>query len=290
MLTIKNNSPDPFTGWVRCNTDSPLVAGGGTHEGGFWVRGLASGRRTHHVHVWFNPLPAGATVSPTLTAGNWDIIAHPPFPAYFGALPEVAGVPMILLTAKIDGPALVGHFRARVGPLFVVDLRVRWYAETPWYVTGTAQVSASNSSTADMEQTAQGLSLRWGPHGIVSVFGAGVIAPLLPDGYRLADGQQAPPQRVTVAFWQHLSAHPEAWQSVHAIAQGLIVGHGIEKLLPLGNPRLPASFDREAWLRKHYQESVRRLRTTEAPVVGVVPNSGVSGAQEDQLFVGGESL
>jgi hypothetical protein len=53
---------------------------------------------------------------------------------------------------------------------------------------------------------------------------------------------------------------------------------------------LPASFDREAWLRKHYQESVRRLRTTEAPVVGVVPNSGVSGAQEDQLFVGGESL
>jgi hypothetical protein len=168
-----------------------------------------------------------------------------------------------------------------------VDAWLRWYPDQPGLVVGEAVVTASNGSIPDWRVTvpAAGMQLGWGD-ALVHVAGAGTGAPIVPGTTRFADGQaRAVP---FVLFWPRHLATTNDWLQVMAAAERSTCATGIERLWPQGNPSYPASFDAAAWTASLYAEALRRLHTWEAGVIGPNPNSGDTGTQWDQVYVGGE--
>ena len=95
---------------------------------------------------------------------------------------------------------------------------------------------------------------------------------------------------ITFVWLRHLT-DPNAWASVGCVSSLGVGAVGIERLLPEGNPSFPAGFSARAWASPKFAQAVRKLNTWEPPICGPAPASGVTGAQEEQMFhPGGEAL
>jgi len=157
----------------------------------------------------------------------------------------------------------------------------------PYAIEGrsaTQETAGNGASTSPDSPSSPGLRLSWGD-ALVHVPGAGWNLPVVPEG-SFATGQ-ARGVPVTLVWPRNVI---NEWFAVVAGVNRSVCAVGIAKLLPDGNPTLPAGFNATAFTTGLYQESLRRLHTWEPPLLGPAPQSGTTGSQEDQVFVGGECL
>lgn len=291
-VRVANNSATPFYGWVRTVVDTkPAHPAGkladdtryavarpiGTDA---WaidvqVKLQARERRSIDLSVAVPELP------PKVQLPN-DVLGH------FGGWITVGGLPLGVAGASIDGAALAVHCTGRIAPMLHVDVWLRWYPSQPGMVTGEVVVCCSNGAVPDMGATvAQPLHLQWGD-GLVHVLGAGWGGAIVPGATSFADGQaRAVPFAVV---WRRHVPDTDAigWSQAVAGALHSTGAVGIERLWPDGNPQLQPGFDAVEWTKQLWPIAQARLHTWEPGVVGPNPNSGDTGAQEDQVFVRGE--
>lgn len=327
VVRLANYSSEPFSGWARAVVDTkPLPVG--EVDGVICVRGRQTGLDTWAVdlRVALKPNEQRTIDLGTAKRARWAIGPLPADPArFFGArLPTVNGTELQLRDARQDGTALSMHFQGRLAKelptggsassLWHVDFWCLWRPDEPGLMTGEVVCCASNpsipdvlcessgaassavaaSSTAsatsstgvatdaDSTTALTGLRLSWGD-ALVHVPGAGWNAPIVPPS-TFATGQ-ARGVPVTLVWPRNVI---NDWFAVVAGVNRSVCAVGIAKLLPDGNPTLPAGFNATAFTTGLYQESLRRLHTWEPPLLGPAPQSGTTGSQEDQVFVGGE--
>jgi len=133
---------------------------------------------------------------------------------------------------------------------------------------------------------AGGLWLRYGD-AITLTPGLPAGAPIVAPGETFADGQ-ARTLPVTFAWLRHFGP-----ASLGAVVDSWTMGLGacgIGRLWADGNEHLPVGFRPLAWAGPKLPGSVAGLHTWDRPIVGPSPRSNDTGAQEDQVFVGGEAL
>lgn len=296
IVHVANYSGAEFEGWKRATVDvvPPAVAGLVGDVRYVLGRRIGSDARVVDVRVRLNP---GEIRSIDLSGATTAPFTLGPLPAnpleYFG-LPSIAGVPFSIVDAKPDGAAWLAHLRARTGPMLCTDLWVTWYPDQPSWATAEAVVTASNPSVPDLVATVpEDFRLRFGAADVAvpglilepPTEGARAVgARLLPAGTVLGDGQAR--SFPLVFIWrQHLTSERE-WSSAGAAASLSICANGIARLWPDGNPQPVA--DPLTWTRRNWAGAIARLHAWDAGPIGVAARSGDTGAQEDQVFVGGE--
>jgi hypothetical protein len=294
VVHVANNSAAPFVGWKRYKVDTRPPHAAGTIGTTRFVLGRRTGLDTWAVDLHLE-LAAGERRAIDLAASS--AAAPPPVTLppldYFGGWLAVGGVPLQLVELAADGAALTVRLQGRVSPMLHADVWARWYPDEPTTVVGEAVITCSNGSIPDMAATAPpgGLALTFGD-GMVGVPGAGWGAPLVPGGTRFVDGQ-ARGVPFAIGWPRHIfgsADETQAWVRLAAAVGLTTCGHGIAQLLPHGTPSDPPGFDPIAWTRNLFPEALRRLHTWENGVVGANASSGDTGAQEDQVFVRGESF
>lgn len=302
MIPIGNRSQWTFSGWLRINCDPvpPHRVGVAQASDGTLVHyrvGRTTGRESRGVDFLIENLPPGEVLHVDIEDSKHSDEPAPALPpdlmAWFGGAPTLGGVPFAFMGAEVDGAGFRSTWLMRFGNSFGAELWTHWIPGQPWCCAELRIVSTNLATTQMTELLAPGLALAFGdaivlvpgldasPNGSTIIsFGEDVIA----------DGQGKATLPVLFGWARHLGSDPGA--QVHAfaaLAERGVSGIGIETLWPLlGNPRLPADFNAQSWRNARLSESVRRLHTWERAVVGPNPRSGDTGAQEDQIFKGGE--
>ncbi len=291
IVQVANRSAVAFEGWKRTVVDVRPPAAAGARGDLRYVLGRRTGLDTWAVDLHLK-LAAGEQQTldlSTFPATPVAPVLAPADPAhYFGGACRVGGVALAIAAVAIDGAAVSGHLQGRIAPMLHVDVWTMWYPDQPGMMTGEAVVTCSNGSIPDLGATIdKPLHLAFGD-AVVDVAGAGRGAPLVPAGTAFSDGQaRAVP---FVLGWPRHLADPRA-QVQHAAAAGRTTcAVGITQLWPDGNPLYPPRFSPMAWNRELFAESLRRLHTWQPALIGPASQSGVSGSQEDQVFVRGEAL
>lgn len=330
VVRLANYSSEPFFGWARAVVDTkPLPVGEVDGVLCVRGRQTGLDTWAVDLRVELKPNEQRTIDLGTAKRARWAIGPLPADPArFFGArLPTVNGTELKLRDARQDGTGLAMHFQGRLHSLWHVDLWLLWRPDEPGLMTGEVVCCASNPSIPDVlctssllsnpsatpndasttgtslkpeatpfasaataepsSPTPDGLSLRWGD-ALVHIPGAGWNYPVVPEG-SFATGQ-ARGVPVTLVWPRNHSETPNSWLPAIAAVNRSVCAVGIAKLLPDGNPTLPAGFNATAFTTGLYQESLRRLHTWEPPLLGPAPQSGTTGSQEDQVFVGGECL
>lgn len=291
-VRVRKIGQGAFDGWVHTTTDTmPPQVAGSWPDGTRYARGRQVG-----LDVWAIDVHVALTGEQTRTVKLAEATTAPPptltLPgdpvAFFGGWATIDGFPLGIAGLQADGASWLVHLRGRASPMLNVDVWLRWYPDQPGLATGEVVVTASNGAIPDMQAAvpASGLRLGFGD-AWVHVLGDWLGGPLVPPGTTFVDGQA----RVVpvVLFWPRHLAGDAAWAQVVAAIDHAIGVVGIQRLWPNGNPIYPPAFDPLAW-SSIWGESVRRLRTWEPALIGPAPQSGVSGSQEDQVFVRGEAL
>lgn len=291
-VTITNHTDLPFSGWVRCAIDQPVASPAGEWPGASYVVGRSTGLgvRVLDVHC---TLAAGARR--TLEFGAAEPIDFapwlPPDPiAHLGGWPHVAGTPLQLITVQPDGASWLGHFRARVGRMLVVDLWIEWQPTQPWS-QAEALVTCSNPAVPDtIETVASDLRLDLGD-ATVHVLG-GRPGLLVAAGTRFADGQ-AQAVSLTLAWMRHVpaatlldpSAPIRALLSIEAARTRHVTAHATTSLWPDGMPRVAGNARASA----HLPSLWAGLHTWDLATCGPAKRSNDAGVQQDQTFVMGDA-
>lgn len=282
MIRLANYGSDRYRGWYRLTTDHPIPAAGEI-DGVPYARGHAQG------DAWIVDLrvdlapgqvleldPARATLGPLRAVDVHEALAQ------IGT-PTVAGVPMGVVDSEQDGAAVLVHYRAKVSANLVADLWLWAYPGQPW-CRGVATFVAGNPEIPDLVAVV--------PEGLtIEIRGAFVATPErlpgapLPAGETLADAQKRS-FPITVVWPSRMQQSD--WGSAGGMVFWRIVGNGIANLWPGGYPALPVGMPRLGWTREHWAGAIERLYGWEAGPLGAVAAGGQTGAQEDQVFVGGE--
>jgi len=290
VVRVANRSGLPFDGWHRTTVDVCPPHAAALVGDVFCVRGRPFGTSTWVVdlHLTLAPfqertldLSGGTPIPWTFTPLTVDPLA------FFGGSLTMNGQPLHFEGATVDGATAVLRFQGRIAPMLLTDVWMLWRPEEPGLMRAECVVTASNPGLPDVTVTTPpgGLNLAMGD-ARVHVPGAGWQVPVVPGGVTMGNGQS---RAVPVVFvWlQHLYTPAQLFAAIAAVTPS-IYSVGIDRLLPNGNPSLPAGFSALAWTIGRFQESLRRLHTWEAGVCGPNPASGDTGAQEDQVFVRGE--
>lgn len=291
-LTAANYSGNAFDGWRRTTIDvEPPAPKGLTTDGTLYVVGHQFGLGLRVVDVKLS-LAANGQRSSTLAANPtpWTLAPLPADPfAFFGGLPQVAGVGLALLSVDVDGAAYAAHFRARIeinGPTHVrpvVDLWAQWYPDQPGWCTGEVVVTASDPAVPDVVATVPaGFALTWGSATVLVAGASGNV--LVAAGEQLGDGQ-CRSMPVTLVWPARLRAASE-WNSAGATVAQAIAVQGCAHVWPLGNPTSGA--DPLAWTRSNFGQAFGQLHAWTSGPLGVNASSNDTGAQEDEVFVGAE--
>lgn len=289
-VRLANHSAGAFAGYKRVTIDRVPTALTGEIDGARYVVGRQVGLDTRTCDIWCKLAPGERRTLELTDASpiDWRIAPLPANPlAWFGGPVDLDGQAMALVGFEIDGAAYVAHLRARTGRMFVVDLWVRWYPDEPALAYGEAVVTASNPTVPDMgEARATAIKLRFGD-AMVLIPGA-PPGQLVAAGDRFADGQ-ARALPLHFVWLRHLRSASD-WSSVGAATSFAIGGVGLERLLPRGNPLMPAGTNPIAWANQRLQSAVDRLHTWQEGVVGIARTSTQAGDQNDQLFPGGHPM
>lgn len=284
VIQIANTSSGPFQGWRRTTMDWDMPAAAIEAAGVLAVKGPAAGKGLWIVDVRADLKP-GDMRRVDLRTGAKRAWALPPISpesiSQFGT-PQLAGRPLSVRGVTPEGAGYLVHFSGRLGGLGHADLWLKHYPDAPGIAAGELVICASNPAVPDLEWAAPAdLTLRFGE--------AAVLVPgkargaLIEEGDLLADGQAR--SWPLVAVWPRLLKDFE-WSSAGAIAAMQVPVRGVANVWPIGGT--PAIDLPDSWLGMHLSREVANLHGWGAGL-GVAPASGVTGAQEDQLFVGGEA-
>lgn len=288
---LANYSQHHFAGWKRITVDAKLPYQAGAGVGGIQYRlGRPIGEDAYVVDVYASLAP-GQKVEYNL--GKFAQIDYSPpllpldIVEVVGGMPIVNGVVMPLVGINLaDGAGVDAHFRARINRALVVDLWLTWYPSQPYACQGEALVTCSNPGVADLVERVDSIDLKFGD-AVVLPFG-GQTGKLVSTSTTFADGQaRAIP--LSFIWYRHIKDIAQFSTAAAMTAFG-VGGVGINRLLPGGNPRYPTGFDPIQWAGQKMPESIRRIHTWDVGAVGPNKVSGDTGAQEDQIFVRGESL
>ena len=295
VVHFANQSNVPFDGYIRTNVDikPPHPVGVATLDNGdtyVYFLGRQTSLDTYAVDVQVHLQPKEKlTIDLSLSKPASDI-ERPPIPAdigkWLGGFITCMGTNLQLVRFEPDGAAWLTHWRGRITTMFFLDIWVHHVASEPW-AQAEALITCSNPSVPDMgEGTPEHFYLKFGD-ATVLVPGRRAGAPLIDAGRWVADGQAiALPMTL---FWARHCRHSMDWSSVGCLSQFGIGAVGINKLLVTGNPKLPQNFNPDTWQSK-LGESISRLHSFNAPLVGPNPRAIDTGAQADQTFVAGEAL
>lgn len=291
VVHLANYSGAAWEGWVRTTIDRMPPVDVGQVAGATFVVGRQTGLDTRVVDVRTRLAPGQIVALDLSQATPWPAWRRGALPAdpiaFFGA-PSIAGVPLQFVSVVADGAGWDAHLRTRFGRMFAVDVWLTWWPDLPGWAIGEATVTASNPAVPDVTATVPtGFLLRFGAADVL-VPGAGAIgAPLLPDRTVFGDGQSRS-FPLTLVWRRHLRT-PDEWSSAGAAANLGIAACGISQVWPTGNPALPAGSSPLAWTISHWSGAIESLhRWSPAPGVGPNQRSNDTGAQADQVFVGGE--
>jgi hypothetical protein len=281
VIQIANYSPNAFTGWLRVKHDGEPIAGPCQTVICKIVPVRMEGD-AQVVDVHLDRLASGyiqKVDGPHVQRPNWT---PPKLPTpqeviqQFGGVPSFGARQFALVSAAVEGAAIVAHFRI-VSGLWVADMRVRYYLDMPAVVHAELAFTCISDSADPVNATAS-----WGLSAIRFPWGWSQAAA------RLAHGQS---RRIPITFlFPHL-LRPDQYASAGALIEGQIAGHGITRLWADPSLPPPSGFQARAWLWRHLSPTIDALRTGTAPPIGPAANSGQSGEQEDQLLhVGTEAL
>lgn len=292
-VRVRNHSDQPFAGWIRTMVDiEPSAQSGAWADGTKYVTVGRWGASQWAVDVKVSLAEAGSRTL-DFAAATADAFALPApsadLAARLGGQPTLDGQAMLLVEApRPDGAAWATHWRARTGRLLVCDLWVKWYPDEPWTARGEVLLTASNPTIPDLETTVapDQTRLRWGPALMLTPGRIGNTR-LLPAGTRMCDGQS----RVWPILFVWPAGMPAAnWATVGAIANLQVGARGVSAATPWGTTPLPASFRAIPWIRPMGSAIVDALYGWQWPPIGPYPNSGVTGAQDDQYVGRGAEL
>lgn len=293
-VSVANYSSMPFLGWVRTTVSNcPLMDAGTVRVGDrsevVFVRGPQWGTmaRIVDLHVELGPNETLVVDLAQAAPHLWNAPPARPDPVgHFGGWPSINGMALSPVSVETEAAGVAMHFRGRFGAMFV-DFWALWRDDEPGLVHGEVVACASDPLSPFVVTGTQDLVLSWGDalvrvHGADASWGGPVVASSF-----FASGQA---RGVPVTLWwlRHLSA--DSALAMFAAAQRTIAVRGVDRLLPNGNPALPESFDANRWMMIYARDSLRRLHTWEPALLGPAPESGVTGSQEDQVFVRGESF
>lgn len=300
VARLANVSPLAFDGWVRTTVDiRPRFAAGALPDGTRYVLGSQVGLDVWAIDVHAHLAP---TERRTIDLAAATETARPPVMppsdpiAFFGGWVSANGRPLWISSVEVDGASILCHVHGRVSPMLHVDAWLRWYPDQPGMVTGEALTTCSNGSVPDVLASApDGVRLQFGD-GLAYVIGAGWSDLVVPAGTDFADGQA---RAVPVVFlWPQRILGADQFAQAAAAVQRSLGAVGIAKLWPHGSPTYPPDFNAAAWPLSQafgegstlWEAAKRRLHTWEPGVIGPNTNSGDTGAQWDQVFVGGEPM
>lgn len=269
-------------GWIRTTVDKPIADAGRVGSTTF-VAGRQVGLDTRVVDLRVT-LDAGATRSIDLAASADVVFVRGPAPT---DVPRLMGVPMAHLSTIPDGAGYLSHYRARQGPMFVVDLWVVRYPDEPGWCRGEAMVTASNPAVPDMSATVPAGFGLWFPGASTVLPGRGVDVALVAAGTVFGDGQA---RALPVVFCWPNRMREQDWPALQAAAHLAVGAVGINKLLADGNPVYPTGFSARGWWLPKFGAALARVHSWEGGVCGPPPNSPQAGEHEDSTFKRGEAL
>ncbi|HZN37154.1 MAG TPA: hypothetical protein VFD82_00035 [Planctomycetota bacterium] len=289
IVHFVNLSPVVYEGWTRCTVDvmpphpTGVVStlGGSTYP---YQLGRLTGLDTRALDVRVRLDPGQRLTLDLSTSQPCEMpnVVLPPI-EWFGGLATVNDDMFGLVSLDRDGAGYLLHLRCRTGRMWCVDLWLHLCPDEPW-ARGEVMVTCSNPRVPQVvDLMSPNFTLRVG-NAVVLVPGRQPNEPLIDAGTQFGDGQ-ARTLPVTL-LWPNHFEHLTHWCSAVAIQS--IGAVGISRLLPQGNPRLPPGLDPVAWASVRRDESIRRLHTWEAPLLGPNRRSGDTGQQADQTFVAGE--
>jgi hypothetical protein len=301
MLTISNFSQAPFTGWVPCssprNFADTKVEQADVQIGEATVRvhrGMTQGD-ARSVWVKVAGLQPMSAIDVDLEAQ--EEVPDPPLmlPDYVCEdparrfAPSVNGVPLATVIPQggdwltEDGPALRAHFRQRVSVLVWADVYLTWCPDEPWF-RWEMTLNAANQARGEVitEFSTEGFTLKIGD-AVVATFG-GHMGPMM-KGQSIAQGQMR--TFAGIGAWLDQATH-EQQQSLVGMLSGAPQGvddRWFAQVGGMGCPQGQTQFNEATFAQRHIGNALSSMHTWQGvPQIGVAPNSGVTGAQEEQVF------
>lgn len=307
-LTIKNASSHAFRGWRRCVIEAPNV---------YYVPGVgtilahdrqADGIRVVFAHAYgeanrlwavdvYGEFAGNSSLAIEIREATKDRHQLEPIPAnwqdQFGK-PSISYLPMQLVDAVQDGAAWKFSLRLRPqdtsqNSMFLWQTWLRWYPEHKGWMEGELLLACSNTGLPYLTAiTPLATELRFsGKDTVVRSPGWPLGSALLPAGEVFGDGQ-ARAWPILVAWLDQIQA---PFENLAAIDEFAIAGHGVTNFyLPVNSTGSPYARPAAPFWAQYQQDVKRSLHRWQASPLGVTQNSGQTGAQEDQVFVGGEAL
>lgn len=191
--------------------------------------------------------------------------------------PEVGGKPMELRRCAREGAAVALHWQVQVQTMLWCDLWVWGFDEMPGILFGELAFTASQAGVPDTTvMVARECKLTYGNE---------VITSKLYPGMRIADGQ--------VRAWpiRHVFPkllHERDKNAAYLHSQNAVGAVALRSLYPeMGWPKFTAPAMQ--YVNQHLLGCISALDDWSKPTLGVAKTSGDTGAQEDQLFPGGEA-
>lgn len=303
-IIAQNATQHAYKGWLRCNVEVPsnwlevstgqelLLADPVLIDHGWKVVAAhRAGSDLLAVDVWCDLAPF-TTQKIELSQVGYERHQIQPIPA--NAL-EVFGEPMIknatmqFVGGVQDGAAWRFEFMLRppsttAAGMFCFRAWTYWYPEQTGWMTGELLVACSNPARPDLTATLPtAVEFHFSKESVWKVPGMPVGAPVLAEGESFGDGQARAWPFVVV--WPTMLKMP--FDAVVAQSEFGVAAHGIEKLYSTGSSTCRNAIQR---FQQNLESCQQNLHTWLPSVLGVAANSGTTGAQEDQVFVGAEAL
>lgn len=219
------------------------------------------------VDVWANPRE-GQRLALDLSRAVPDTEPLPVLPeaaaddpvGYYG-MPEIAGVPFQWLGWEPDGAGLMTKWRAFLqGGAIIADLWLHVTQDDVDVVDGVLRVTAGHIGRTELS------------HELLR----DVLPGILDRGEIMGDGQAVQVRVIWNRLFRSLN-----WRPIRGVT-----GRGIDTVGVLGIPAA-GRFDPIRWCRSHYDSQVAAMVDWRLTGLGITPNPGVTGDQEDQGFAQG---
>jgi hypothetical protein len=233
--------------------------------------------------TWAVDVGQGTVIKPTLPSVPAAVMADPAGTH----LPTINGVPLSLVhddTGRMvqqDGCAIRAHWRGRVGVMTWADLFVAWVPTEPWARIELVLNTANPTVGSTAESFPNGFELRIG-NALVGWYGQRFGRVL--HGDAIAQGQaRAFPG---VCYWPHLGNEEKA-----EMALSMLVGSPMaidqrlrDVVAGMGVPERQSNFNVRALVARTYPDALQAAWRWRNGPLGPAPQSGITGAQEDQCY------
>jgi len=301
MITISNYSQHTFNGWVRCSVpakneeEMAFSMPGDDGNNHLVVLGARSGA-TRSAWIRVTPEKEMAANSSLLldTESATPVFMPKPEPwisevqkeplKHFA--PTVNGVPLAVVGdrwLRVDGVALKGHFRGRITKTVWADLWITWVPSEPWFRFELMLNSAAPEFGHVLtEQFPGGFLLQVG--GSLLGFYGGKFGRIM-EGESIAQGQAR--TFAGIGGFRELMTEDQQKQALSMLTGSPVAVDDrlFTSLAGLGCPLPQDGFNAHRFVSEHLGDALNSMHRWGAVYgLGVSPNSGRTGAQEEQCF------